>query len=70
MDEIWKEIGFFALLFLVIFLFWVITGGPARISSQSGAFIKPISPGSSATIYGPDNLPSGKIATTTITIPK
>ena len=70
MNDIWKEVGFFALIFVVVFVLWIITGGPARTSSQSGAFIKPITPGSSATIYGPDNLPKGQVATTTIIIPK
>ena len=68
-EEVWKEIGFFALIFAVIFGFWLITGGPQRASSKQGVFIEPISPGSSAVIYGPNGLPKNTIATTTIVVP-
>lgn len=68
-DEIWKEIAFFGSIFGLIFLFWVVTGGPARFSSQAGVFIKPLPPEDTGQIYGGKYQENKPLATTTIKVP-
>lgn len=68
-EEVLKEIGFFVLIFVAIFVLWLITGGPGRSSSSQGVFIKPISPGTQAVIYGPSNIPKSSTTTTTVVVP-
>ncbi|HUD04014.1 MAG TPA: hypothetical protein VMR73_00790 [Candidatus Paceibacterota bacterium] len=49
----WEEVGFFALIFAGIFLFWVLTGGPERATSSEGMFLKaPVEAGGTGQVYG------------------
>lgn len=68
-EELWKEIGFFALVFVLIFGVWLFTGGPQRASSDKGIFLKPPSPESSGQIYGGTPIEYRSLATTTVKVP-
>lgn len=68
-EEVWKEIGFFAVVFAAIFILWFFTGGPQRATSDKGVFIQPIAPGTSGQTYGGTPIPYRSIATTTVIVP-
>lgn len=51
MDDLKWFLGIMALLFLA----WIVTGGPTRYESQKGPLIKPLPPVGSGEIYGSTN---------------
>jgi len=69
MEGILGAIGFFFLVFAILFGVWVWTGGPNRASSNAGVFIEPLSPEIPAQMYGGTPIPRKSVATTTIIVP-
>ncbi len=69
-EEVWKEIGFFFIIFAAVFCLWLFTNGPNRATSQEGVFIKPPpAANGSGQIYGGVPIKNVPLATTTVIVP-
>jgi hypothetical protein len=52
MDAI-KELKWLIIILVLLWVVWFMTGGPQRIESMKGFFIKPPSPIDTGQVYGP-----------------